>query len=109
MEEYNNTSFRGNKERYVYTKVYNLQDKLFSDQKGKFLTKSRQGNKYVMVMVEIDSSGILVDPTKIRKDAEMLRAYAALMKWLHIVNIVQRKHVMGNEVSEMLKTLIIEE
>ena len=33
-----------------------------------------------MVMVEIDSSGILVDPTKIRKDAEMLRAYTALMK-----------------------------
>ena len=57
-----------------------MQDKLFSDQKGKFTTKSRQGNKYVMVMVEIDSSGILVDPTKIRKDAEMLRAYAALMK-----------------------------
>ena len=62
-----------------------------------------------MVMVEIDSSGILVDPKKSRKDAEMLRAYASLMKRLHVANIVPRKHIIDNEVSEMLKTLIREE
>ena len=31
------------------------------------------------------------------------------MKRLHIVNIVPRKHVVDNEVSEIMKTLIIEE
>ena len=59
-------------------------------------------------MVEIDSSGILVEPMKSRKYAEMLRSYAALMKQLHVADIVPRKHGMDNEVSEILKTLIRE-
>ena len=60
-------------------------------------------------MIEIDSSGILVEPMKSRKYAGMLRAYSALMKQLHVVNIFPRKHVMDNEVSEMMKILIREE
>ena len=60
MKEYNNTSLRGKNERDVYTKVYDVRDTLFSYQTRKFPTQSRQGNKYVMVMVEIDSSGIQV-------------------------------------------------
>ena len=62
-----------------------------------------------MVMLEIYSSGILVDHMKSRKYVEMLRPCEALMKQLHVVNIVPRKHVMYNEVSEILKTLIVEE
>ena len=103
LEEYNNTYFRGKKERDVYTKLYEVRDTLFSYQTGKFPTRSRQGNKCVMVMVEIENSGILVEPMKSRKYAEILRAYAAIMKRLHVVNIVPRKHVMDNEVSETLK------
>ena len=61
-----------------------------------------------MVIVEIDSSGILLDTMKSKKHVAMLWAYAALMKQLHVVNIVPRKHVMDNYVSEMLKTLIRE-
>ena len=60
-------------------------------------------------MLEIDRSVIRVDPMKSRKYVKMLQVYAALMKRLHVVNIVPRKHVMDNEVSEMLKTLIREE
>ena len=32
-----------------------------------------------MVMVKIDSNAILVEPMKIRKDEEMIRAYDALL------------------------------
>ncbi len=35
-----------------------------------------------MVMVEIDSNAILVEPMKSRKDAEMIRAYNTLHLWL---------------------------
>ena len=66
------------------------------DQTGKFPTPSRHGNKYVMVIVKIDISGILVEAMRIRKDAETFRAYAALMKRLHVANIVLRKHLMDN-------------
>ena len=52
-------------------KVYDVRETIFSDQTGKFLKKSQRGNKYLMVMVEIDSNAILVEPLKSRKDAEL--------------------------------------
>ena len=62
------------KERDVCTKVYDVRETIFSNQTGQVPTQSMSGNKYIMVMVEIDSSGILVEPMKSRKDAEMICA-----------------------------------
>ena len=45
---------------------------IYSDQTGAMPTRSQSGNKYIMVMVEIDSNAILVEPMKSRKDAEMI-------------------------------------
>ncbi len=52
---------------------------MFSNQTGQFPTQSQQVNKYIMVMVEIDSNAILVEPMKSRKDEEMIQAYNALL------------------------------
>jgi hypothetical protein len=52
---------------------------MFSDQTGQFPTRSQRGNKYIMVLVEIDSNAILVEPMKSRKDEKMIRAYNALL------------------------------
>ena len=68
------------KKRDVYTKVYDVRDTIFSNQTGKFTSRYRQGNKYVIVMVEIDSSGILMKPMKCIKDTEMLQANLAHLK-----------------------------
>jgi hypothetical protein len=57
-------------------------------------------------MVEIDSSGILVEPMKSCKDAEMIRAYQTLMQRLQRAQITPRKHVLDNEVSNNMKDLI---
>ncbi|KAL7535732.1 LOW QUALITY PROTEIN: hypothetical protein ACHAXR_006702 [Thalassiosira sp. AJA248-18] len=59
-----------------------------------------------MVMVDIDSSGILVEPMKSCKDAEMIRSHQALMLCLKRANIVPKKHVLDNEVSKVMKELI---
>ena len=59
-----------------------------------------------MVMVEIDSSGILVEPMKSRKDAEMIRAYHTLVQQLKRANITPKKHVLDNKVSEAMEELI---
>ncbi len=59
-----------------------------------------------MVMVEIDSNAILVEPMKNRKDAEMIRAYNALLLQLKRAGIVPKKHVLDNEVSENMKNHI---
>ena len=65
--------------RDVYTETYRVRETMFSDQTGQFPTRSQRGNKYIMVMVEIDSNAILVEPMKSRKDEEMISAYNALL------------------------------
>ena len=59
-----------------------------------------------MVMVEIDSNAILVEPMKSRKDEEMIHAYNALLLRLKRAGIVPKKHVLDNEVSENMKNHI---
>ncbi|KAL7478803.1 hypothetical protein ACHAW6_004556 [Cyclotella cf. meneghiniana] len=57
-----------------------------------------------MVMVEIDSSAILVKPIKNCTDAELTRAYSALKLRLRWAGITPRKHVLDNEISTAMKT-----
>jgi hypothetical protein len=61
---------KGRKVQDVYTKIYHVRDTIFSDQTGQFPQGSQTGNTYIMVMVEIDSSAILIKPIKQRSDAE---------------------------------------
>jgi hypothetical protein len=61
-----------------------------------------------MVMVEIDSNAILLEPMKNRKDAKMIRAYNALLLQLKWAGIVPKKYVLDNEVSENIKNHIRE-
>ena len=68
------SQLHGKKVCNVYTKMYKVCKTMFSDQTGQFPTRSQCGNKYIMVMVEINSNAILVEPMKTCKDAEMIRA-----------------------------------
>ena len=52
------------KERNVFVKVVDIKDTVYSDQTGKFPTRSRWGNQYIMVMVHIDSNAVLAEPLK---------------------------------------------
>jgi hypothetical protein len=79
---------------------------IFSDQTGQFSIGSFQGNKYIMVMVEIDSNAILVMPMNNCKDTKMIRAYNELLLQLKRAGIVPKKHVLDNEVSENMKNHI---
>ena len=58
----------------VYTSVYEVRNTVFSNQIGQFPTRSQQGKKYIMVMVEIDSNVILVKPINNRKNEVLTRA-----------------------------------
>ena len=97
---------QGKKVRDVYTKVYGVRNTVFPDQTGQFPTRSKQGNKYIMVMVEIDSNAILVEPIKNRTDAELTRSYRAMMLRLKHAGIIPQKHILDNEVSNAMKTTI---
>ena len=62
-----------------------------------------------MVMVEIDSNAILVEPLKSRKDAELTRSYRTRMMQLKQAGIIPTKHILDNEVSEAMKAIIRDE
>jgi hypothetical protein len=109
MESFNSKEMHGKKVCGVYVNVYNARETIFSNRTGRFPTRSKSGNKYIMVMVEIDSNAILVEPLKCRKDAELIRSYNALLLRLHRAGIVPRKHVMDNEISETMKNHIHDE
>ena len=102
-------TLRGKKVRDVYTKVYDVRKTVFSDQTGQFPTRSNRGNKYIMFMVEIDSNAILVEPIKNRTDTELTREYHAMMLRLKQEGIITQKHILDNEVSNAMKTIIRDE
>ena len=79
MESCDTTSLCGKKKRDIHTTIYNVRKTMFTNQTGKFPTRSLCSYKYTMVMVEVDSNAILVKPMKSRKDAETIRAYKALL------------------------------
>jgi len=98
LETCDTSQLHGKKVQDIYTETYHVRETMFSDQTGQFPTRSQCGNKYIMVMVEIDRNAILVEPMKSRKDEEMIRAYNALLLRLKQAGITPKKHVLDNEV-----------
>ena len=62
-----------------------------------------------MVMVEIDSNYILVEPMKNKTDDEMIATYQKLLKQIKRTGRQVEKHVFDNECSERMKELIRDE
>ena len=76
MEEYiHKQQLVGKKVQDIFIKTYDERKTIFLDQTGQFPTRSQRGNKYIMVLVDIDSNAILVEPMKSQKDEELIRAF----------------------------------
>jgi hypothetical protein len=67
LEELHTNQLRGKKAKDIFVKVYDVRETVFTDQTGQFPTRSKSGNKYIMVMLDINSSGIFVEPIKNRR------------------------------------------
>jgi len=65
-------ALQGKKMTDIYVRTYVTRETSFSNQAGQFPKQSKRGHKYIMVLVEIDSNVIIVEPMKSRKDAEMI-------------------------------------
>jgi hypothetical protein len=106
LETCDTSQLHSKKVRDIYTTMYDVHETMFSDQTGQFPTRSQSGNKYIMVLVKIDSNAILVELMKRRKDAEMIQAYNALSLRLKRAGIIPKKHVLDNKVLENMKNHI---
>ena len=71
------------KKKEIFLTTYDLQDdfqqEMYTDQTGRFPTKSSRGYQYIMVLVELDSDAIMVAPMKNRTSKEMIRTYQVLV------------------------------
>ena len=48
---------------------------MYTDQRGRFPTKSYRGIQYIMVRVELDSNAKLEEATRDKTPGEMIQAY----------------------------------
>jgi hypothetical protein len=106
LETCDTLQLHGKKVRDTYRTMYDVRKTMFSDQTGLFPTCLQSGNKYIMVLVKINSNAILIEPMKNCKDAEMIQAYNALLLQLTRASIFPKKHVLDNEVLENMKNHI---
>ncbi len=91
--------------------MYNVKDyeallKIYTNQTGCFPKKSSLSNQYVMVLVELDSSAILVKAMKNCTSGKMIHAYQHLIDRLKTAGIEPQRHVFNNECSADLKATI---
>jgi hypothetical protein len=76
-----------------------------TDQTGWFPATSSNGNKYIMVLVEVDGNFIDAEPLKNRSEGVMIKAYQSLWNRLTTSRTVKPKtHILDNEVSAEFKS-----
>ena len=64
----------------VFISVFNAHDTVYTDQTGGFPVTSSRGNKYVMVMCEVDGNYIDAEPMKSRTTDSLVKTYLILWK-----------------------------
>ena len=95
------------KHRDILISVKDIQDELvdtiYSDQMGKFSVRSREGNRYIMVICEIYSGEIMVEPMRKWMPGEMVKSYQVLVYWLKNCGATPKRHILDIETSEEFK------
>ena len=76
---------------------------MYTDQTGAFPVTPIKGNRYVMVATQVDVNAIISEPMKKRTAGEMVAAYRKTMKRFKRANIVIKKHILDNDISEEFK------
>ena len=87
----------------IYVKIELAKETMYTDQTGAFPVQSKSGNRYVMILCEMDSNAILSEAMKSRTGSEIIRAYKALMHRLKLAGIKPKKHILDNECSNEYK------
>jgi len=108
QNEQNNANVpKPKKMRDILTKIHNAAETMHTDQTGRFPATSSSGNKYIMVMVEVDGNYIDAEPLKDKTAGAMIKAYQTLWKRITATGIITpTTHIMDNEASAELKAEI---
>jgi hypothetical protein len=83
--------------------------KVFSDQTGRFLAPSSNGNNYLLILYDYDSNQIHAAPMKSRSAGEHLAAYQHAHAVFVRAGLRPRLQWLNNECSQLLKDFMHDE
>ncbi len=87
--------------------VFNAHDTMYTNQTVAFPVTSSRGNKYVMVMCEVDGNYIDAEPMKSRSADTLVQTYLILWNRLTSTKVITPKlHILDNEAPEALQDAI---
>ena len=75
----------------------------FTDQTGRFPTKSSKGSQCVMITYDLDSNAIIEEPIKSHAAQELLRAMTSIHTYLKDRGLHPRMQILDNECPELIK------
>ena len=91
----------------MQSKIYDqMKEKIYSDQRGKCPVRSSRSHQYIMVLINMDSSYISMEPMKTRHASQIVKTYQIMIDRLKACGINPKKHVLNNECSEEFKEAI---
>ncbi len=98
------------KQKEAIIQIYNLSNKaerlMYTNQTGRFPTKSSRGHQYIIVLIKINSNAILVKAMKNHTTGEMIQAYQVLVDHLRSTGVTPKMHILDNECSAEFKERI---
>ena len=70
-----------------------MQSKIYTNQTGKFLVRSSRGHQYIMVLINMDSSYISMEPMKTRHASQIVMTYQIMIDRLKACGSNPKHHV----------------
>ena len=77
------------------------------DMTGRYPITSKQGNQYILIMIDWDSNYIKLIPLKSRKTETYVKAYKEGYDWFKSLGIQARLLKLDNEISNSLIQAIV--
>ena len=94
---------------FCYAALMEPTGQVYTDQTGRFVAPSSNGNNYMIILYDYDSYSILAEPIKNRSSAAILAGYQVLHARLCAAGLQPRLQRLDNECSESLKQFLREE
>ena len=85
------------KKQDVYEAINDAKETMYTDQTGAFTVTYKRGNKFIIIMCEIDNDIIMSEAIRNISSGETVRACQDLMQRLKAAGIRPKNHVLGNE------------
>jgi hypothetical protein len=88
---------------FCYTTIMEPTGQIYTDQTGKFVMPSSNGDNYLMILYDYDSNAILAEPMRTCTGKSILTAFATMQARLTTASLTPKLHRLDNECSDALK------